>query len=276
MHDERSPAAHPEVVTYYSAYAEENRLQSALGQLEFTRTCEVLRRELPPPPARVLDVGGAAGAYSSWLADAGYEVHLVDLTPRLVEEARRRDAEAARPIASISVGDARALTHRDGSVQAALLMGPLYHLQRAADRAAAIGEAHRVLAPGGVLAAATISRLSPAVGITAARHLRHPRYAAIVERVLAEGLHVNETGDIDNFTTAFMHRPAELEAELIARGFGGVRVLGVEGPLWAFTDLEERWADPDGRKELLDLASRLEAERDIVAASAHLLGIGRR
>jgi 2-polyprenyl-3-methyl-5-hydroxy-6-metoxy-1,4-benzoquinol methylase len=36
----------------------------------------------------VIDVGGAAGTYSAWLADQGYEVHLIDASARLIGEAR--------------------------------------------------------------------------------------------------------------------------------------------------------------------------------------------
>ena len=79
-----------EVAAYYETYAEESRLTEGPSRLEFERTKEILARVLPAAPARIVDVGGAAGAYSLWLADRGYEVHLVDASARLVEEARRR------------------------------------------------------------------------------------------------------------------------------------------------------------------------------------------
>src|SRR5262245_7740067 len=105
MADERDPAG--TVRDYYARYAEETRLEQHASRLEYERTVEVLARELPAPPAVIVDVGGAAGAYSALLATRGYSVHLVDLSPRLVDEARRRDATSATPIASMSVGDAR-------------------------------------------------------------------------------------------------------------------------------------------------------------------------
>jgi hypothetical protein len=86
-----------EVQAYYDAFAEESRLASGPSVLEFERTKEILTRVLPGPPARIVDVGGAAGAYSSWLAAQGYEVHLVDLSSRLVEEARKRIRRSRRP-----------------------------------------------------------------------------------------------------------------------------------------------------------------------------------
>ena len=109
MNDDDVRAVHPEVVAHYDSYAEEDRLRLGSGPLEFERTRELIRRVLPAPPARILDVGGAAGAYSTWLAGLGHEVHLVDLSLRLVDEARRRDAGAACPISSFTAGDARAL-----------------------------------------------------------------------------------------------------------------------------------------------------------------------
>src|SRR5262245_35121107 len=107
----------PDVLAYYEQYQEETRLGTGPFQLEFERTKEILAR-LFPSPRRIVDVGGAAGAYSAWLAQRGHEVHLVDATPRLVEEARRRNAGAAHPIASCSVADARALPQHDASADA--------------------------------------------------------------------------------------------------------------------------------------------------------------
>ena len=74
-----------DVIDYYEQYAEESRLAAGASRLEFERTKEILQRLLPKPPARIVDVGGAAGVYSAWLAGLGHEVHLVDASKRLVE-----------------------------------------------------------------------------------------------------------------------------------------------------------------------------------------------
>jgi hypothetical protein len=62
----------------------------------------------------------------------GYDVHLIDATPRLVVEARQRNATLRKPIASISLGDARSLPEPDRSATVVIIMGPLYHLPRQA------------------------------------------------------------------------------------------------------------------------------------------------
>src|SRR5262249_35804182 len=85
----------PEVLAYYEQFAEEPRLTIGPVKLEFARTKEILERVLPSPPARIIDVGGAAGTYSAWLASLGYAVHLVDASGRLVEEARKHNASLA-------------------------------------------------------------------------------------------------------------------------------------------------------------------------------------
>ena len=49
-----------------------------------------LAEHLPDPPARIVDVGGGAGQQSIRLARKGYEVTILDLSPEMLDEARRR------------------------------------------------------------------------------------------------------------------------------------------------------------------------------------------
>jgi len=60
-----------EVIACYERFPEETRLSSGPSVLEFERTKDILTRMLPKPPAWIIDVGGAAGAYSAWLAERG-------------------------------------------------------------------------------------------------------------------------------------------------------------------------------------------------------------
>ena len=61
----------PEIIDHYSKTDERGRLSTGAGLVERARTGEILCRHLPPPPARVLDVGGAAGVHALPLARAG-------------------------------------------------------------------------------------------------------------------------------------------------------------------------------------------------------------
>jgi ubiquinone/menaquinone biosynthesis C-methylase UbiE len=265
-----------EVVAYYERVAEESRLASGPFRLEFERTKEILTRLLPKPPARVLDVGGAAGAYSAWLAARGYEVHLADASPRLVDHARRLNASLPRPIASLTVADARSLPQPDRFAGALLLMGPLYHLTDAVDRRAALTEAHRVLTRSGTIVVAAISRYASTLDGLSRNLTADPAFVRIRNRDLRSGQHRNDTDRADYFTTAYFHRPEELQRELEEGGFDEVRVLGVEGPGWMIADFESRWAERASRADLVAIARALEAEPSIRGASAHLLAIGRK
>jgi SAM-dependent methyltransferase len=176
-----------------------------------------------------------------------------------------------RPLASLSIADARRLPQADGSAAAVLVMGPLYHLTSAADRATALREAFRVLAAGGTIVAAAIARYASALDGLARKLSIDPRFAKIRDRDLADGQHRNDTDNLDYFTTAYFHRPDDLRSELEQAQFRGVTVLGVEGPAWMLADFDARWDDPALRKDLLDVARALEAEPSVVGISAHLL-----
>jgi ubiquinone/menaquinone biosynthesis C-methylase UbiE len=265
-----------EVVEYYQRVAEESRLATGRSRLEFERTKELITRFLPQSAARILDVGGAAGQYSAWLAEQGHEVHLVDASERLIGEARKLNATLKAPIASVEVGDARSLPQPDGFADVVMIMGPLYHLTEGTDRLAALIEARRVLAHSGTLVVAAISRYASALDGLSRNLTTDPAFVAMRDRDLRDGQHRNSTDRPDYFTTAYFHRPDDLEGELEAAGFDDVRVFGVEGPGWLIADFDTRWEDPAQRAELMTIARSLESERAIIGASAHLLGIARK
>src|SRR5262245_25511434 len=273
MNEAPRPEFPKEITRYYQEVPEEERLAAGPSQLEFARTKEIVLRYLPPLPATILDVGGAAGAYALWLAERGYQVHLIDPVPRLVEEARRRSEASPNRIGTCQVGDARDLPFNDGVADGVLLLGPLYHLTDATERLRALREAHRVLRPGGVLLAAAISRYASALDGLARDLFADPAFTAIVRQDLEQGQHRNETANWNYFTTAYFHRPEELRAEVGSAGFNCRAVLGLEGPGWVLSDFDERWADRRKREDLLRVARALEGEASIVGFSAHLLTV---
>jgi SAM-dependent methyltransferase len=274
LSDARPP---DEVLGYYARGGESERLEQDYFPLERARTQELLRRHLPSSPGVVLDVGGAAGAYAFWLAEAGYEVHLVDPVPLHVRQAEEASsARAAGRLASARVGDARRLDFADGSADAVLMLGPLYHLTARADRLAALREARRVLKAGGLVVAAAISRFASLLDGLRGPVFEHDAFAAIVERDLRDGQHRNDTGVPEFFTTAFFHRPGELEAEVRDAGFDLAAVFAVEGPGALVPGFAERWAGDRARERLLDLVRRVEREPELLGASPHLLAVGRR
>jgi SAM-dependent methyltransferase len=93
---------------HYSEGVEEGRVDRGTSSLEFERTKELLERFLPPPPARVLDVGGGPGAYAAWLTKSDYQVRLIDPVPLHVEQAMERAARLELRYTA-ALGDAKSV-----------------------------------------------------------------------------------------------------------------------------------------------------------------------
>ena len=265
-----------EIEAYYRQTKEAERLSNEWGELERLRTQAILAQYLPPAPAVIFDVGGAAGAYALPLAKRGYEVHLIDPVEIHLEQARNSAARSGARLASITPGDARNLQVNSSSANAVLLLGPLYHLVETADRLQALRECRRILKPNGILFAAAISRFASLIDGLARGFFRDPAFRNIVAEDLASGQHRNPTSEPAYFTTAHFHRPKELADEVGMAAFENVEVLAVEGPVWSAATFREAWNDAAQRKSLMDFLSSIEREPSILGASGHLIAVARR
>lgn len=248
-----------DVVDHYTAGDEDIRMGLKRNHVEWARTCELLARWLPPPPATVLDVGGGPGRQARYLLDQGYRVTLYDLVPKHVRQAATRGVPAY-------VGDARQLSEADESADGVLLLGPLYHLPDPFDRAQALAEAARVLRPGGVALVAGLSRWGRVFVRAAAGELHDQAWHEHTMATMRCGqVQRGNTWD----SVAYLHDAAELKTELEAAGLTDVQVVGVEGPAGA-------WArrDPSLNANALEIAQA--AETAMPDASIHLLAFGRK
>ncbi|GAA2386715.1 hypothetical protein Cme02nite_67860 [Catellatospora methionotrophica] len=259
-----------EIARYYQRGGETSRLDAGTGRWEFLRTWDLLGRVLPPGPLSVLDVGGATGVYAGPLAGAGHAVHVVDPMPEHVA------AASTLPGVTAAVGDARRLDEPDASRDVVLLFGPLYHLVDRADRIAAWREAARVVRPGGLVLAATISRYASLVDGYVKGHLDDPAFELMVDGALATGAHRNP-GELPGwFTTAYFHRPDELPGEVADAGLELDRIAAVEGPLWTVPRLAEILADERRTAQLMRFTREVEGVPHLWGASSHLLTVARR
>lgn len=207
---------------------------------EFAITLRALLQHLPPAPCRVLDCGGGPGRYAIELARLGYEVTLFDLSAGNLALARQKaaavqpaaaaiqpEAEGGVALAAYDQGTALDLSrYGDGSFDAVLLMGPLYHLLDEEERLRALSEARRVVKPGGPLFAAFITRF--AVHRDAAAHY-------FTEPLALPGLYetIEQTGQLPpregvGFVAYFAH-PDEVEPLMRRAGLEVDEILGVEG-----------------------------------------------
>lgn len=270
----------PAVRAYYEQFGEREwaRLERPDdGALEFALTTRAIAAHLPAG-ARALDLGGGPGRYALWLAGRGHRVALADLAPGLLALARARVAAspAGALVEEIVEADARDLSRwADGAFDAALALGPFYHLPDPADRDRAAAELARVLRPGGVAFVALMPRyafLRRALALPdERRHLADP---AFVRRALAEGVFVNDVPG--RFTGGYGVRPEEVAPFFARAGFAQLALLSCES---VAPDLQGELAalaasDPAAHAALLDTLFDAAGDPSILGLANHLLYIG--
>ncbi|HSF81980.1 MAG TPA: methyltransferase domain-containing protein [Anaerolineales bacterium] len=258
----------PESFYDRSAHQEWDRLER--HRTEFAVTLKALHEYLPKPPADVLDIGGGPGRYAIELTRQGYQVTLIDISSKSLELAQQKAKESGISLYKVHHSDAQNLSAiPSDSLQAALLMGPLYHLLSLHERQQAVHEALRVLKPGGRLFATFITRFAPF------RRSAHERPHWLGEnlefayRLLETG--VNERGT--KFTLAYFARPEEITPFMEDCGLKTTRLMGCEGVI---SEIEAGINQLQGRawEAWVDFNYRLGSEPSLYGASDHLLYIG--
>jgi SAM-dependent methyltransferase len=85
--------------------------KSTRGRVRLQLVIERLRRNLPPPPARLLDAGGGTGTFAVPLAQAGYDMTLLDASDEWLDRASANAEQAGVAVRLVkgNVEDATAL-----------------------------------------------------------------------------------------------------------------------------------------------------------------------
>ncbi len=141
------------ITDYYNNYNEDARTKSRHGSVEFTTNMKYIRAYVPQG-GKILDVGAGTGVYSMALAMDGYDVHAIELVEHNIE-VFRENLRACGAEIPVEQGNALDLSrYADGSFDAVLLFGPLYHVYTKEDKLTILREAKRVTKPGGHILAA--------------------------------------------------------------------------------------------------------------------------
>ena len=133
----------------------------------------LLLRHLPPGPAPILEAGCGLGQYVAVLRTRGYPVVGVDWAVDALRTGRAWAKEA--PLAAMDLGQ---LAFRTGTFGACISLGVVEHDADGPGRI--LGEASRVLGPGGIL-------LVSVPYVNAVRRLAAPRIRRANERVRMAG-----------------------------------------------------------------------------------------
>jgi len=264
---------HRGMQAHYARGEERARLQTPVGRVEFDRTVEMLGDWLPHAPAVVADIGGGPGRYTLWLTERGYIVRHRDTVPLHVEQLRSELGPEDR--VESALGDARQLDLPDGSVDAVLLLEPLYHLEDRAERLRALTEAGRVVRGDGPIVIAAISRWAARLDglLTQRLYEQYPQALDLVEGVERDGalppLH-------DGAFVGYTHRPEQLREEIVHAGLTVEDLVNVEGLTFALADLDARLADPMARRVVYASARAVQRVPELLGLGPHLLALARR
>ena len=104
----------------------------------------------------VLELGCGTGIFTQWFAQTGARISAIDLSPDLLERAKARNLGSR---VTFQVGNAEALEFEDESFDCVVGSSVLHHL----DLTSALGEIHRLLRPGGIMAFAEPNMMNPQV-----------------------------------------------------------------------------------------------------------------
>lgn len=241
------------VVDYYTkSFSEHERHLDGFGQIQQTRTLQLLQRYLKPTD-KIIDIGGATGVYSFALARLGHDVHLLDLVPLHVEKAKKISEESGIHLSGYHVGDAQNLSFPDSSFDSVILHGPLYHITDKECRLRVLKEAFRVLKPEGKIFAFAINRYAGLFyGIHSELILDDSYFSMISKEV--------KTGFRDRTPLWHFHLPEEMEQEVACSGFENIETKGVVGPIWMLPNVEEKLTEELTKQQVLRVSELVENE----------------
>ncbi len=263
-----------EVEQFYGQSAADEWERLEHHRMEFAVTVRALSDYLPPVPARVLDIGGGPGRYAIALARQGYAVTLFDLSAPLLDFARSKAAEMGVTLAGYEHGTATDLSRfAPGSFDAALLMGPLYHLLEQEKRQQAVREAYRIIRPGGPIFATFITRYAPIRDMARKAPQRLTERWAEHDRIITTGQYRLAPGG--GFTSAYFAHPTEVIPLMETCGFTTLDLIGCEGITSMIEDQLNEAAD-DVWEAWVDLNYRLGRDPYTHGGAEHLLYVGRK
>jgi SAM-dependent methyltransferase len=242
-------------------------------KLEYDLTWRYLDQYLPSQ-GTILEIGAATGRYTLELARRGYSITCVDLSAVLLEECRKnltqeRIEKKVRFIQA-DVRDLSQITER--TYDAALLMGPLYHLVEEEDRLSALRQVYDLLRKDGIIFSTFISRL----GILGDLMRNVPDW--IEDQ--AEVKFVMEIGrDPEDYPSGgfrgYFANASEIAPLHEALGFENLALAGVEPGICADDESYNR-LEGKQRELWLALLYKVSTEKSIIGASRHLLYIGKK
>ncbi len=253
---------------YYNSYAEENRLLSRHGQVEYLTTMKYIEESLAgiETPA-ILEVGAGTGRYSVALAKQGLRVTAVELVEHNLDVLRSK-LDGTEPITAMQ-GNALDLSFLpDDAFDLTLVLGPMYHLYTRDDKLRALSEAIRVTKPGGrILVAYCMNESTVIQFMFGKNHLWDERY----QTMLTPDWHC-KSDPAEVFELVRTEDIAALDAELPVER---LKLVATDGATNYNRDMIDAM-DEDTFALWMDYHFAVCERRDLIGASHHTLDILRK
>jgi len=259
------------VKAFYEEKNEDGRAEWEL--LEFARSKIIISRYISDSVMEIADISGGTGAYSFWLASMGHKVHLLDLTQKHINNAKKRSQGTNISLATYSCADARSIPYEDQCMDLVLLMGALYHLQTEESRIQCLTEAFRVLKPGGFALCTVMSRYNGL--ISAFTWNLVDNFGGI--DALMNALETGSISERPKLSLFYSHTPIGIKTEMSVAGFSDIHLIAVEGIASAIGDKRNVLpVDKKSANELLKAIEMTESIPEILGISRNIIAIGKK
>ena len=243
------------VKKYYDDHAtqEWERLDNIRCKIEFASTLHLIEKYFPKQ-GRICDIGGGPGRYTIELARRGYQATLLDISEEEIKLAGSRLDELGLQ-AEFIVGDACHLNQFAlGLFDAALLMGPMYHVIDSQDRHRILIQLKGILKPNGIAIIAYLNSWGLIrTGIVDFPHWykEKSKLSSLLYELTFEGQALSD------FTECYWSTPEAALQEIQKAGFKVISYAGAEGFAGGLRPLLEKLSteDPEAYTNVVQFAA---------------------
>ncbi|NPV07973.1 MAG: class I SAM-dependent methyltransferase [Anaerolineae bacterium] len=219
---------------------------------------------------RLLDVGGGPGSYSQDFLDRGFDITLVDISPRAVECAQEQYGGHPR-FRALVLDATEVVSLGRESFDAVLSNGPFYHLIRRSDRDRAAQATWQVLKPGGRIIAAALTVYSFIRGLLTWE--KHDRFLSdeVPCNPRVDGLWSDRCDEHD-VISPYRTRPEPFRRFFERHGFRTMSMAACKGVLTGLKSLDEAPEAVQEKAAALMLATC--EDPDTLGLSEHIFYVG--
>lgn len=272
------------VKRFYDEHAENEwkRLtQDAYHMLEFLVTMHYLDKYLPKS-GLIFDAGGGPGRYTIELANRGYDVILMDISPKCLEIAEReiKNAGVRDRVKRVVEGNITDLSEfKDELFDAVICLGPFSHLLDENKREKAASGVIRVVKKWAPIFVSVINRYG--VYRTVLQRLQELLVDPSHEETFSKGIHrahyLHPKEPHGGFTDAYFYHPHDLKKLFESKGVRTLEMVTCEG---LSSHLQEAtnnvYKDAEKWKRWLDIILKTSNDPTILGTGEHLLYVGKK